>query len=72
MDLVQEEKLEPDKLQNMPERNNLYCYLGQENNFKPYISPKIKLSNADAAALLTRGVWEHIDDGLLQDTFAEL
>ena len=71
MDLVQEEKLEPDKLQKHAERNNLYCYLGQENNFKPYISPKIKLSNADAAALLTRGVWEHIDDGLLQDTFAD-
>lgn len=71
MDLVQEEKLEADKLQKHAERNNLYCYLGQEKNFKPYISSKIKLSNADSAALLTRGIWEHVDDGLLRDAFAE-
>lgn len=71
MDLVKAEKLEPDKLAKHQERHNLYCYLGQEKDFRPYISKKCKLSDSDAAALLTRGVWEHVDDGLLKDAFAD-
>lgn len=71
MDLVKAEKLEPDKLTKHQERHNLYCYLGQEKDFRPYISKKYKLSDSDAAALLTRGVWEHVDDGLLKDAFAD-
>lgn len=71
MDLVSEEKLEPDKLTKHQERHNLYCYLGQEKDFHPYISKKFKLSDSDAAALLTHGVWEHVDDGLLKDAFAD-
>lgn len=70
-DLVAEEKLEPDKLAQHEERNNLYCYLGQEKEFKPYLSKKFKLSNADALALFTRGVWEHVDDGELADAFGD-
>lgn len=71
MDLVSEEKLEPDQLTKHQERHNLYCYLGQEKGFHPYISQKFKLSDSDAAALLTHGVWEHVDDGLLKDAFAD-
>lgn len=71
MDLVKAEKLEPDKLAKHQERHNLYCYLGQEKGFHPYISKKYKLSDSDAVALLTRGVWEYVDDGLLKDAFAD-
>ena len=71
MDLVKAEKLEPDKLAKHQERHNLYCYLGQEKEFRPYISKKFKLSNSDAAALMTRGLWEHVDDGILKDAFAD-
>ena len=71
MDLVKEEKLEPDKLTKHQERHNLYCYLGQDKDFRPYISKKFKLSDSDAAALMTRGLWEHVDDGILKDAFAD-
>ena len=71
MDLVKAEKLEPDKLAKHQERHNLYCYLGQDKAFHPYISKKFKLSDSDAAALMTRGLWEHVDDGILKDAFAD-
>ena len=71
MDLVQAEKLEQDKLAQHEERHNLFCYLGQEKGFSPYISKKFKLANADAAALYTRGIWENVDEGELEDVFAE-
>ena len=71
MDLVKAEKLEPDKLAKHQERHNLYCYLGQDKDFRPYISKKFKLSDSDAAALMTRGLWEHMDDGILKDAFAD-
>lgn len=71
MDLVRAEKLEQDKLARHEERHNLFCYLGQEKGFSPFISKKLKLANADAAALYTRGVWENVDEGELKDVFAE-
>lgn len=71
MDLVQAEKLEQDKLAQHEERHNLFCYLGQEKGFSPYISKKFKLANADAAALYSRGIWENVDEGELKDIFAE-
>lgn len=71
MDLVKEEKVEPDKVAIHEERNNLYAYLGQEKEFHPYISKKIKLANTDAVALYTRGIWENIDEGELGDVYAE-
>lgn len=71
MDMVREEKLEQDKLAQHEERHNLYCYLGQEKGFSPYISKKFKLANADAVALYTRGIWENVDEGELKDVFAE-
>lgn len=71
MDMVREEKLEADKLAQHEERHNLFCYLGQEKGFSPYISKKFKLANADAAALYTRGIWENVDEGELKDVFSE-
>ncbi len=71
MDMVKEEKVSQDKVAEHIERNNLYAYLGQEKDFYPYISKKIKLTNSDAIALYTRGVWEHVDEGELKDVFAE-
>lgn len=71
MDLVREEKVTQDKVADHAERNNLYTYLGQEKEFHPYISKKMKLTNADAIALYTRGVWEHVDEGELKDAFAD-
>ncbi len=71
LDLVKEEKVEPDKVSIHEERNNLYAYLGQEKEFHPYISKKIKLANTDAIALYTRGIWENIDEGELSDVYAE-
>lgn len=71
MDMVKEEKVTQDKVAQHEERNNLYTYLGQEKDFHPYISKKIKLTNADAIALYTIGVWEHIDEGELKDAFAD-
>ena len=71
MDMVREEKLEQDRLAQHEERHNLFCYLGQDKGFSPYISKKFKLANADAAALYTRGIWENVDEGELKDVFAE-
>lgn len=70
-DLLKEDKISQDKVAKHEERNNLYTYLGQERDFHPYISKKIKLTNSDIIALYTRGVWEHIDEGELKDAFAD-
>ena len=70
-DLVKEERVERDMVSIHEERNNLYAYLGQEKEFHPFISPKIKLANTDVVALYTKGVWEHVDEGELKDVIAE-
>lgn len=70
-DMVHEEKLPKDKVASHEERNNLYTYLGQKSDFHPHISKKIKLTNADAVALYTRDIWEHIDEGEMKDVFAD-
>ncbi len=70
-DLVKKEKVTSDKVALHEERNNLYAYLGQSREFHPFISKKIKLTDADAIALYTRGVWQHIDEGELKDAFGE-
>ena len=71
MELVREEKVPRDKVAEHIERNNLFTYLGQEKDFHPHVSKKIKLTNSDAVALYTRGVWEHVDEGELKDLFAD-
>lgn len=70
-DLVKKEQVDPDRVFAHEERNNLYAYLGQSHEFHPFISGKIKLTDADVAALYTRGVWEHVDEGELKDALAE-
>lgn len=70
-DMVEAERVEADQVAVHAERNNLYAYLGQAREFHPCISKKIKLSSADAIALYTRGIWEHIDEGELSDVFAD-
>lgn len=71
MDMVAEEKITLDKVAAHEERNNLYTSLGHERDFKPEISKKIKLTNSDAIALYTRGIWENIDEGEIRDVFAD-
>lgn len=70
-DLTREEQLAEDVLAKHEERNNLYSYLGQGKNFSPFISKKIKLENGDILTLYTRGIWENIDNGELDDVFSE-
>lgn len=71
MDFVLSEKIPKDKLAKHEERHNLQTYIGQEYNFVPFVSSKIKLVNSDSIALLTRGFWENIDDGELLDIFKD-
>ncbi len=71
MDMVREEKVSQDKVAAHLERNNLYTFLGQEKDFHPVVSKKLKLTNADVLALYTRGVWEHVDEGEIRDAVAE-
>ncbi len=71
MDFVLSEKTPKDKLAKHEERHNLQTYIGQEYNFMPFVSSKIKLVNSDSIALLTRGFWENIDDGELLDIFKD-
>lgn len=69
--LVDKEKVQLDKLADHEERNNLYCYLGQDQNLTPYISKKIKLKNGDIVTLLTKGIWENIDSSEIRDGLVE-
>ncbi len=71
MDFVSLEKIPKDTLAKHEERHNLQTYIGQEVNFIPYISKKIKFINSDSIALFTRGFWENIDDGELLDLFKD-
>lgn len=70
-DLVDSHKLEKDKLTSHAERHNLYSYVGQEKALNPYISKKIKLTSSDAISLTSRGFWENVDEGELQDLFQD-
>lgn len=69
-DMVKEEKLSGDKLSEHEERNNLYSYFGRRR-FNLFISKKIKLKNSDIITLYTRGIWENVDEGELNDVFGE-
>lgn len=69
--LANKEELTIDKISCHMERNNLYCYLGQNNLNKPYISKKIKLMDGDVISLLTRGIWENIEEQDLLESVNE-
>lgn len=68
---IKERHLSEDILSRHEERNNLQTYLGQSRQFEPYISKKIKLVNGDVLALYTRGIWENLDGGEIDDVFSE-
>lgn len=70
-DIGREEKLPEDVLSRHEERNNLYAYVGQGKGFAPAVSGKIKLENGDILSLYTRGIWENLDSGELDDVFSE-
>lgn len=69
--LVSQDELQKDLLAQHEERNNLSSYLGQKTGFSPNISKKFKLMNTDIIALYTRGIWENLDSGELDDLFEE-
>lgn len=69
--LVKGENLPEDILSRHEERNNLYTYLGQGKGFRPVVSKKIRLKNGDVFVLYTRGIWENLDGGELNDVFSE-
>lgn len=70
-DIGRKEKLPEDVLSRHEERNNLYAYVGQGKGFAPAVSGKIKLENGDILSLYTRGIWENLDSGELDDVFSE-
>ena len=70
-DLVDKDEITPNVLSKHQERHNLYSYLGQEKDFRPYISGRLKLMNGDIAVLYTRGIWENLDEADLDDIFSE-
>ena len=70
-DLVEVADLSDDVLARHEQRHNLYSYLGQDRGFAPFVSKKIKLKDGDILSLYTRGIWENIDPGELDDVFSE-
>lgn len=69
--LVNEEKVQLDKVAKHEERNNLYAYLGQDGIPSPSISKKFRLRTGDIVTLMTKGVWENVDSGELFDSIHE-
>ena len=49
------------------EKSNLLNYLGKPNDFKPYISKKMKLMDGDALLLTTPGFWEDVNEVEMAD-----
>ncbi|MDR1548428.1 MAG: hypothetical protein LBT06_07575 [Hungatella sp.] len=70
-EMAEEEKLPQDILSRHEERNNLYAWLGKEKRLRPFISRKRVLANGDILAVYTRGIWENLDSGELDDVFLE-
>lgn len=66
-ELVDKEIIPLDKMSKHAERNNLSSYLGKNDLSNIYVSKKIKLSDGDVFALLTKGIWENCDDKEMED-----
>jgi len=66
--LTDDEMIPLDAMSRHIERNNLSTYLGQNDLTKPYISKRIKLSDGDVFALLTKGIWENCDAKEIEDS----
>ncbi|MCI8959390.1 MAG: hypothetical protein HFG62_09765 [Lachnospiraceae bacterium] len=69
--LIKERELPEDTLSRHEQRNNLYTYLGQGKGFHPFVSKKLSLVNGDILTLYSRGIWENLDNGELDDVFSE-
>ncbi len=70
-DETKDKNLPEDVLAKHEERNNLYGYAGQGKGFSPCLSKKIALEKGDILAVYTRGIWENLDSGELDDVFSE-
>lgn len=70
-ELTKKENLAKDVLSRHEQRNNLHTYLGLEKGFHPFVSKKIKLENGDILVFYTRGIWENLDNGELDDVFSD-
>ena len=69
-EMVSKEMISEDALSRHEQRSNLYTFLGQKG-FSPVISGKIKLVDTDILILYTKGVWENISEGEIDNIFAE-
>lgn len=70
-ELTEQGNLPLDKMSTHLERHNLYCYLGQPDEFNPEISSRIKLTDGDTITLFTRGIWENVDEGEMADAIKD-
>lgn len=69
-EMVSKEMISEDALSRHEQRSNLYTFLGQKG-FSPVISGKIKLVDTDVLILYTKGVWENVSEGEIDNIFAE-
>lgn len=69
-EMVSKEMISEDALSRHEQRSNLYTFLGQKR-FSPVISGKIKLVDTDILILYTKGVWENVSEGEIDNIFAE-
>lgn len=69
--LIKENELPEDALSRHEQRNNLHTYLGQGSGLRPFVSKKLQLVNGDIFTLYSRGIWENLDNGELDDVFSE-
>lgn len=69
-EMVSKEMISKDALSRHEQRSNLYTFLGQKG-FSPVISGKIKLVDTDILILYTKGVWENVSEGEIDNIFAE-
>lgn len=69
-EMVSKEIISEDALSRHEQRSNLYTFLGQKG-FSPVISGKIKLVDTDILILYTKGVWENVSEGEIDNIFAE-
>lgn len=69
-EMVSKEMISEDALSRHEQRSNLYTFLGQKG-FSPVISGKIKLVDTDILIIYTKGVWENVSEGEIDNIFAE-
>ena len=69
-EMVSKEMISEDALSRHEQRSNLYTFLGQKG-FSPVISGKIKLVDTDILIFYTKGVWENVSEGEIDNIFAE-